>query len=76
MYWCGLRFVLTRNLSHREGSVQPMFDAAPIGPLSPSSVSEDPVKEPYGSMGETSSASSHPCQDFPWITPGESIMGK
>jgi AraC family transcriptional regulator len=24
-------------LSHREGSVQPMFDAAPIGPLSPSS---------------------------------------
>ena len=26
-----------RILSHREGSVQPMFDAAPIGPLSPSS---------------------------------------
>src|SRR5258708_26512083 len=26
-----------RMLSHREGSVQPMFDAAPIGPLSPSS---------------------------------------
>jgi AraC family transcriptional regulator len=26
-----------RVLSHREGSVQPMFDAAPIGPLSPSS---------------------------------------
>jgi AraC family transcriptional regulator len=25
-----------RILSHREGSVQPMFDAAPIGPLSPS----------------------------------------
>jgi len=27
----------SRILSHREGSVQPMFDAAPIGPLSPSS---------------------------------------
>src|SRR5277367_3727244 len=26
-----------RILSHREGSVQPMFDAATIGPLSPSS---------------------------------------
>jgi AraC family transcriptional regulator len=26
-----------RILSHREGSVQPMFEAAPIGPLSPSS---------------------------------------
>jgi AraC family transcriptional regulator len=26
-----------RILSHREGGVQPMFDAAPIGPLSPSS---------------------------------------
>jgi AraC family transcriptional regulator len=26
-----------RILSHREGSVQPMFDAVPIGPLSPSS---------------------------------------
>jgi AraC family transcriptional regulator len=26
-----------RILSHREGIVQPMFDAAPIGPLSPSS---------------------------------------
>jgi AraC family transcriptional regulator len=26
-----------RILSHREGSVQPMFDAAPVGPLSPSS---------------------------------------
>jgi AraC family transcriptional regulator len=26
-----------RILSHREGRVQPMFDAAPIGPLSPSS---------------------------------------
>src|ERR1700730_2627281 len=26
-----------RILSHREGSVQPMFDAAPIGPLCPSS---------------------------------------
>lgn len=26
-----------RILSYREGSVQPMFDAAPIGPLSPSS---------------------------------------
>jgi AraC family transcriptional regulator len=26
-----------RIFSHREGSVQPMFDAAPIGPLSPSS---------------------------------------
>ena len=26
-----------RFLSHREGSVQPMFDVAPIGPLSPSS---------------------------------------
>lgn len=26
-----------RILSHREGSVQPMFDPAPIGPLSPSS---------------------------------------
>jgi AraC family transcriptional regulator len=26
-----------RILSHREGNVQPMFDAAPIGPLSPSS---------------------------------------
>jgi AraC family transcriptional regulator len=26
-----------RILSHREGSVQPMFDAAPIGPFSPSS---------------------------------------
>ena len=26
-----------RILSHREGSVQPMFDVAPIGPLSPSS---------------------------------------
>ena len=26
-----------RILSRREGSVQPMFDAAPIGPLSPSS---------------------------------------
>jgi len=26
-----------RLLSHREGRVQPMFDAAPIGPLSPSS---------------------------------------
>src|SRR5258708_30187604 len=26
-----------RILSHREGSVQPMFDAPPIGPLSPSS---------------------------------------
>jgi len=26
-----------RILSHREGSVQPMFDAAPIVPLSPSS---------------------------------------
>ena len=26
-----------RILSHREGSVQPMFDATPIGPLSPSS---------------------------------------
>ena len=26
-----------RILSHREGSVQPMFDAAPLGPLSPSS---------------------------------------
>src|SRR5277367_1542012 len=26
-----------RILSHREGSVQPMFDADPIGPLSPSS---------------------------------------
>ena len=26
-----------RILSHREGSVQPMFDEAPIGPLSPSS---------------------------------------
>jgi hypothetical protein len=25
-----------RILSHREGSVQPMFDAAPLGPLSPS----------------------------------------
>jgi AraC family transcriptional regulator len=25
-----------RILSHREGKVQPMFDAAPIGPLSPS----------------------------------------
>src|ERR1700730_10428548 len=25
-----------RILSHREGSVQPMFDAVPIGPLSPS----------------------------------------
>jgi AraC family transcriptional regulator len=28
---------VSRILSHREGSVQPMFDAAPIGPLSPSS---------------------------------------
>jgi AraC family transcriptional regulator len=27
----------SRILSHREGSVQPMFDAAPVGPLSPSS---------------------------------------
>src|ERR1700727_3247684 len=27
----------SRILSHREGSVQPMFDAPPIGPLSPSS---------------------------------------
>jgi AraC family transcriptional regulator len=27
----------SRILSHREGSVQPMFDADPIGPLSPSS---------------------------------------
>src|SRR5580658_6355033 len=27
----------SRILSHREGIVQPMFDAAPIGPLSPSS---------------------------------------
>src|ERR1700758_5729406 len=27
----------SRILSHREGSVQPMFDVAPIGPLSPSS---------------------------------------
>jgi AraC family transcriptional regulator len=27
----------SRILSHREGSVQPMFDAAPLGPLSPSS---------------------------------------
>jgi AraC family transcriptional regulator len=27
----------SRILSHREGRVQPMFDAAPIGPLSPSS---------------------------------------
>jgi AraC family transcriptional regulator len=27
----------SRILSHREGSVQPMFDAVPIGPLSPSS---------------------------------------
>src|SRR5580704_17221703 len=27
----------SRILSHREGSVQPMFDAAPIGHLSPSS---------------------------------------
>jgi AraC family transcriptional regulator len=26
-----------RILSHREGSMQPMFDAAPMGPLSPSS---------------------------------------
>src|ERR1700755_503085 len=26
-----------RILSHREGSVRPMFDVAPIGPLSPSS---------------------------------------
>jgi AraC family transcriptional regulator len=26
-----------RILSHREGSVQPMFDATPVGPLSPSS---------------------------------------
>ena len=26
-----------RILSHREGSLQPMFDATPIGPLSPSS---------------------------------------
>ena len=26
-----------RILSHREGSVQPMFDVAPLGPLSPSS---------------------------------------
>src|ERR1700744_1732014 len=26
-----------RILSHREGSLQPMFDAAPMGPLSPSS---------------------------------------
>jgi AraC family transcriptional regulator len=26
-----------RILSHREGSVQPMFDSAPMGPLSPSS---------------------------------------
>jgi len=28
---------VSRILSHREGSVQPMFDAATIGPLSPSS---------------------------------------
>jgi hypothetical protein len=28
---------LFRILSHREGSVQPMFDAGPVGPLSPSS---------------------------------------
>jgi AraC family transcriptional regulator len=27
----------SRILSHREGSVQPMFDADPVGPLSPSS---------------------------------------
>ena len=27
----------SRILSHREGSVQPMFDTSPIGPLSPSS---------------------------------------
>jgi AraC family transcriptional regulator len=27
----------SRILSHRDGSVQPMFDAAPVGPLSPSS---------------------------------------
>jgi AraC family transcriptional regulator len=26
-----------RILSHPEGSVQPMFDTSPIGPLSPSS---------------------------------------